>query len=106
MKNFTHAILLSSILIISGCASDQVLTALERVIQHKADTVVAEYLFDRELDQTASYIVSKAGKVTISFDSNVPFKQYNEAVEYLRRHPDISAVYAEQNGVEVCPLRM
>ena len=98
--------LFSSVLFLTGCVSDQVLTEKERLIQYRADTVVAESLFERELEETASYNVNKNGRVVILFDVSVPFDQYNEAVEHLRNHPDVNGVYAEQNGVEVCPLRL
>lgn len=92
-------------LILSGCGADNVLTKQQRDIQEKADIAVAEILFDRELDQQASYNIHKDGHVEIEFTKNVKPNIYTLAVERMRQHPNIKSVYAVQSGSEVCILR-
>lgn len=100
-----NLLLLASLLWLTGCASSNVLTAEEIRIQNAADTVVAETLFERELDKTASYHVRKTGFVALHFDKSVSDKVYTDVVKALRANPAISGVYAEQEGKEVCPLK-
>jgi hypothetical protein len=90
--------------LLSGCAGQQSLSQEEIEIQNKADLVVSGLLFDRELDQTASYNVRKDGFVVIKFDKSVPSETYTRVVEMLRSNPDIRGVRAEQGGREVCKL--
>ena len=99
----TAAILCVSILI--GCSSQNVLTEEEIKTQNAADSVVAELLFEKELTLTASYNIRKSGFVVIRFDKSVPSNVYTEVVNTLRKNTHIPGVQAEQEGVEVCPLR-
>ena len=91
--------------IITACSSQNVLTAQEIKIQNAADSVVAELLFEKELEVTASYHVRKNGVVVIRFDKSVPDTLYTEVVNTLRSNSKIAGVLAEQEGVEVCPLK-
>lgn len=88
-----------------ACSSQNVLTEQEIKIQNAADSVVAELLFEKELEVTASYNIRKNGFVVIRFDKSVPDKVYSEVVKTLRGNSKIAGVLAEQEGVEVCPLR-
>jgi hypothetical protein len=97
--------LFCAILTLAACSANNVLTAEEIKIQNAADTAVAETLFDRELEKTASYHVRKSGFVALHFDKSVSDKVYTEVVKSLRANPAISGVYAEQEGKEICPLR-
>lgn len=91
--------------VLAACSSNNVLTPEEIKTQNAADTVVAETLFEHELEKTASYHVRKNGSVAIHFDKSVTSTVYTKVVNTLRTNPAISAVYAEQEGNEVCPLR-
>ena len=88
-----------------SCGSDNVLTKKEMEIQGKADAIVAGVLFDNELDDKASYKVSKEGDVTIKFAESVKEKDYTHVVNLLRANKDIDDVYAEQSGSEVCGIK-
>ena len=61
-------------------------------------------LFDNDLDNAASYNIRKNGYVVIKFDSSVPEIKYTEVVNLLRSSKRLNGVFAEQSGVEVCPL--
>jgi hypothetical protein len=90
---------------LSGCTADNVLTKEEIENQNKSSEIVTGVLFNNDLDETASYNIRKDGYVVILFDSSVPENKYTEAVNQLRSSPGIPGVWAEQSGVEVCPLR-
>ena len=60
---------------------------------------------ENDQDETASYNIRNDGYVVIQFDSSVSEKNYTKVVEQLRSNNNIPGVWAEQNGVEVCPLR-
>lgn len=92
-------------LLLTACSANDVLTAEEMKIQNAADAAVAGILFDKELEKTASYHVRKNGSVALHFDKSVTSTVYTEVVNTLRANPAISAVYAEQEGKEVCPLK-
>lgn len=56
------------ITMLAGCGGKPALTEQQRVRQNVADAhVVAQTLFERELDQQASYNVRKDGFVAINF---------------------------------------
>ncbi len=93
-----------SILLVTGCASTEVLTAEERLKQDQVDSFVASALFEADLDTEASYNIRKDGVVMISFAESAKFEEYNSVVEKLRANPAVSGVYAEQSGAEVCPF--
>ena len=95
--------LLLSVLV--GCGSDNILTKQELETQSRADASVAEVLFDAEMDNKASYNVSKDGEVTIEFVPSVTMLEYTRVVDKLRASPDIKSVHAEQSGSAVCILR-
>lgn len=93
-----------SLLLLSGC-NEQTLTQEQLVTQAKASEVVSDMLFDEDLSDQASYNVRKNGEVVILFAPTVTQNHYTKVVENLRAHSHITAVYAEQDGKEVCPLR-
>ena len=88
-----------------GCTADNVLTKEEIENQNNSSKVVTDVLFENDLDQTASYNIRKDGYVVIQFDSSVSEKKYTEVVNQLRSNSSILGVWAEQSGVEICPLR-
>ena len=90
------------VLLLTACANDNILTKKEMETQNKADSVVAGVLFDHELDDQASYNVSKSGSVTIKFTEDVAMKKYTKIVNILRSNASVDGVYAEQSGQEVC----
>lgn len=92
------------ILLITGCASTEVLTEEERAKQDQVDSLVASALFEADLDTEASYNIRKDGVVMISFAESAKFEEYNNVVESLRANPAIGGIYAEQSGAEVCPF--
>ena len=96
---------LFSFLLLAGCVSEDVLTKAEMEKQSAADYQVASLLFEKDLSANASYNVRKDGFVVIAFDKSVPFTIYDDIVQSLRANKAISGVRAEQEGVEVCPLR-
>lgn len=96
-------IMISSLFI--GCSADDVLTKKEMQIQSKADAIVANMLFDNDLNDKASYNISKSGSVTIKFAESVKEKNYTKIVNLLRSNKSIDGVYAEQSGNEVCGIR-
>ena len=93
------------IILLGGCSSQNVLTEQEIKTQNEADSAVAELLFEKELDVTASYNVRKSGFVVIRFDKSISKKTYTDVVNTLRSNKKIPGVQAEQEGVEICPLR-
>jgi len=88
-----------------ACNTAQSLTQEEMAIQNAADEQVALTLFERDLDNSASYNVHKDGFVVIKFKQSVPERDYTAAVDKLRSNPSISGVRAEQGGREVCILK-
>lgn len=105
MKPAFKIIFIFCAILITGCSSQNILTEKEIKTQNAADSVVAELLFEKELEMTASYNVRKSGYVVIRFDKSVSNKVYTEVVNTLRDNNKIPGVHAEQEGVEVCPLR-
>lgn len=95
--------LIFSFLLLNGCASG--LTQAEIETQNKADIVVSEVLFDKQMEEKASYFVRKDGSVKILFAKDVSFIDYNEVVNQLRKSDAIRSVYAEKDGEQVCPLK-
>jgi len=91
-----------ALLLLSGCASDQVISQEEMRVQDAAAAEVANVLFDMQMDTLASYNVRRDGYVVIKFDQSVSFASYNDVVETLRSKKAISGVYAEQGGRQVC----
>ena len=71
-------------------------------VQDAAANAVATILFEKDMDNLASYNVRWDGYVVIKFDQSVTFAQYNDIVETLRSKKTISEVYAEQGGKQVC----
>lgn len=96
---FVYLLVLS---FLAGCASDQVISQEEMRVQDASATEVANVLFEKEMDNLASYNVRRDGYVVIKFDQSVPFAKYNDVVETLRSKKTISGVYAEQGGKQVC----
>ena len=88
--------------LLSGCASDQVISQDEMRTQDAAANTVAAVLFEKDMDNLASYNVRRDGYVVIKFDPVVTFAQYNDIVEILRNKKSIAGVYAEQGGKQVC----
>jgi len=92
--------------LITACSSSPNLVTEEEIkVQNKIDAIVASALFDRELDNNASYNIRKNGMIVIKFDDNVPEAAYTEVVNALRANAHITMLRAEQSGVEVCGLR-
>ncbi len=102
MHQIVTAIML---LLLFGCNS-QNLTEQEYKQQNQVTTIVSDVLFDKDISDLASYNIRKNSEIVILFDSKVPSKKYTEVVEYLRNHPAIDVVYAEQDGAEVCSVRL
>ena len=90
--------------ILTGCASSNMLSEKEIVVQQKAIDALTAILFEYELDEQTSYEVNKDGFVNMTIDGLVPVKAYTKTITALRNHKDISGVLATQGGVEVCPL--
>ena len=90
---------------LAGCASEQVVSPEQIVLQNKVDSIVAQELFARKLDEHASYNVHTDGFVAIKFDEEVTFQTYYDLVEWMRAKPEIKGVRASQMGREVCPVR-
>ncbi len=101
---FLHITFLISFSMLTACASNNILTKEEMAIQNKADAVVANLLFDNDLNDKASYNISKSGSVTIKFSESVKEKDYTKIVNLLRSNTSVDGVYAEQSGAEVCGL--
>ena len=97
-------LILFSVFLLSACQSNE-LSPEEIALQNAADSQVASLLFDKELDNHASYNVHKDGSVIIKFDRSVSSDRYTEVVEALRSNDEIKGVYAEQSGHQVCPLK-
>ncbi len=98
-------VIIFMLMFMSACTSEHVLSKAELEKQRAADYQVASLLFDHDLSANASYKVSKTGFVNIVFDKSVPFATYDSIVRALRADKAINGVRAEQEGVEVCPLR-
>ena len=96
---------LLAISFLSACASDQIISQEEMRVQDASAAVVANVLFEKEMDNLASYNVRRDGYVVIKFDQTVSFDKYNDVVQTLRSKKEISGVYAEQGGKQVCGLR-
>ncbi len=103
MRHFL--LMVFSLVLLVGCASDQVVTAEQVALQNKVDGILSQELFARKLDEHASYNVHPDGSVAIKFDDDVTFQAYNDLVEWLRARPEIKGVRATQMGREVCPVR-
>ena len=101
-KAFCLFITIASLL---GCTNANVLTKDEIENQEKSSEIVTGILFDNDLDETASYNIRKDGYVVIQFDSSVSENKYTKVVNQLRSNHVITGVWAEQSGVEICPLR-
>ena len=99
---FVLSLLVNSFL--SGCASDQIISQEEIRVQDAAAAEVANILFEKEMDNLASYNVRRDGYVVIKFDQSVSFDKYNDVVQVLRNKKAITGVYAEQGGKQVCRL--
>ena len=107
MKQTRHLFFLLSLLVISflaGCVSDQVISQEEMRIQDASAAEVANVLFEKEMDNLASYNVRRDGYVVVKFDQSVSFDKYNDVVQILRNKKAITGVYAEQGGKQVCRL--
>lgn len=92
------------VLLLGGCATEDVLTKQEAEQQFRIDSAVATILFEQELDDLVSYNIRKDGTVIIKFDKSVSEKAYTKTVVLLRKSSSIKSVWAEQGGKEVCPL--
>lgn len=90
---------------LAGCVSDQVISQEEMRIQDASAAEVANVLFEKEMDNLASYNVRRDGYVVIKFDQSVSFDKYNDVVQVLRNKKAINGVYAEQGGKQVCRLQ-
>ena len=101
IKTISTSILL---MLLVGCVSDNALTQSEVENQNKAADVVSSILFEKDLDDSASYNIRKDGYVVIIFDDKVSDTKYTDVVSLLRSNNDIKGVRAEQFGVEVCGL--
>lgn len=92
------------LMLLTACAGQQTLSEEERQLQNRASEAVSSILFDFDLDTQASYNIHRDGFVVIEFSPEVAEQTYTEAVQALRRSPEIPGVRAEQGGREVCPL--
>ena len=101
-KAFGLFIIITSLL---GCTNDNVITKEEIIKQDKSTGIVAGILFDNNLDELVSYNIRKDGFVVIQFDSSVSKNKYTNVVNQIRSNRAITGVWAEQSGVDVCPLR-
>ena len=107
MKHTRQLFFVLSLLVISflsSCASDQIISQEEMRVQDAAAAEVANVLFEKEIDNLASYNVRRDGYVVIKFDQSVSFDKYNDVVQVLRNKKSITGVYAEQGGKQVCRL--
>ena len=103
--NFYKTTLLSIfIFTIYGCSTGNYVTKEEIVNQNNASEAVTNTLFNNDLDEAATYSISKEGHVDINFDKSVPEQTYTSVVTQLRKNSYIKSVWATQGGVEVCPL--
>jgi hypothetical protein len=93
------------VVLLAGCADNNAVTRAEIETQNRADAVVSGLLFEKSLDNSASYNIRKNGFVVIKFDESVSERTYTGVVNSLRSSPGIAGVKAEQSGREVCPLR-
>lgn len=104
-RHFFFILSLFSIMSLAGCVSDQVISQEEMRIQDASAAEVANVLFEKEMDNLASYNVRRDGYVVIKFDQSVSFDKYNDVVQVLRNKKAINGVYAEQGGKQVCRLQ-
>ncbi|MGV6826915.1 MAG: hypothetical protein ACWA5Q_08055 [bacterium] len=102
--NHTFIVICLALTLLAACVDQNTVTPKQIEMQNKADAVVSSLLFERGLDDHASYNIRKDGTVVIKFDRSVFDSTYTQVVAELRGHPDINTVYAEQMGKEVCPL--
>lgn len=104
---FIHKIILLLPLMtcLFGCTATNTISKEEINNQNNASQIVTEVLFENDIDENASYNIRKDGYVVIQFDSSVSEMKYTRVVDQLRSDRMITGVWAEQSGVEVCPLR-
>lgn len=62
---YRTSILVIFLSVLYGCGAENVLTKKEMAIQSKANLIVANTLFDNDMNDKASYHFSKKGTVTI-----------------------------------------
>ncbi len=68
-------------------------------IQFKADTAVADILFEFDGSETyASYVVGEDGFVDITFSRNIPDDLYSEILQRLKDDARITGVLAGSSG--------
>ena len=107
LRNNALLVILSIILLISvmACSTpENIISNAERHHQNKIDEIVSTTLFDRELDNNASYKIRNDGMVVIKFDESIKENVYTEVVTALRANKHITMLRAEQAGVEICSL--
>lgn len=97
--------LLSIALLLQGCAGSQALTEEQRARQDAVESLVANALFEHDLDSLAAYHVGADGYVQLNFHATAAFAEYDPMVRELRQHAQVKGVYAEQSGGEVCPMK-
>lgn len=100
----TLAILAGVVLGGPAVADDEV-TRQQILDIEKSGEIIADVLFDHDLDDKAVYKVEDNGSVLITFAESVPEKTYTEVVEYLRTRPEIRMLWAWQGASEVCPYK-
>ena len=103
MCNFRNLAIGMTAWLVVGCASEQTVTPEQIALQNKVDTIVAQALFARNMDQQVSYNIHTDGFVVIKLDESVSFPAYNDLIAWLRARPEIPGVRATQMGTEVCP---
>jgi len=99
------SVFLVSLILLTGCSSNNFITEQQVETQSRADIAVASILFDTEMSTHASYNVRKNGHVEIEFAKSVKLFNYTMVVEKLRNHRDIKSVFAIQSGQVVCPMQ-
>lgn len=73
--------------------------ALAETAQLRADTAVAEILFDYDgAEEYASYVVREDGFVDITFARNMPDALYSEILQALNDNEHITGVLAGKTG--------
>lgn len=87
MRSFFTALLLLVSLVSAGQVQ-----AEDR--QAKADEAVANILFDNELSEYSTYVISSDGQVDILFPNNMPNDFYKKIIAEMEAHPDIGYVLA------------
>lgn len=92
MKNFLRVCVLL-------LAFSSVLPVSAGEIQFKADTAVADILFDFDGSEIyASYVVGEDGFVDITFARNIPDHLYSEILQRLKDDERIAGVLAGTSG--------